>query len=150
MKFWERREVGPIKAIHPATKKVIEVNPQKDARIGSDLDQELRRLPAVLSWYIALADEAEKHLREAQHEEHNVSEDLYAELRAKSPKSTETTIKMAVKVLPRMRKAFRARMDAEDMHQKLKNQVKAIEEKKWSLQGLVKMQVMERGTKDNF
>jgi hypothetical protein len=149
-KFWKRRTVGPIKAIHPMTDKVIEVDPQKDAKIGSDLSTELRRLPGVLSWWVALRDRAAKHLRECQHEEHNVSEDLYAELRAKNPKVTETTIKMAVKADPRMRKAFRARMEAEDMHQKLKSQVGAIEEKRWSLQGLVKTALMERGVKDSL
>jgi hypothetical protein len=147
--FWERRTTGPIKAIHPATKKIIEVDPQKDARIGSDLDAELRRLPAVLSWYLSLRDTAEEHLRNMRHEEHNAEEDLYEEMRANSPKGTETSIKMSVKKHPRMRKAFRARMDAQDMHQKLKSQVGAIEEKRWSLMGLVKSALMERGTRDN-
>ena len=150
MKFWDRRTVGPIKAIHPATGKVIEVDPQKDAKISSDLDAELRRLPALLSWYLALRDTAEKRLRDAKHEEHNAEEDLYEEMRMKNPKATETTIKMAVKKNPRMRKAFRDRMDAQDMHQRLKSQVGAIEEKRWSLQALVKNSVMERGTKDHF
>lgn len=149
MKFWDKRTVGTIKAIHPATGKVIEVDPQKDAKISSDLDAELRRLPALLSWYLALRDTAEKVLRDTKHEEHNAGEDLYEELRAKMPKATETTVKMAVKVHPRMRKAFRARMDAQDMHQRLKSQVGAIEEKRWSLMGLTKTALMERGTKDH-
>lgn len=148
--FWEKREVGPIKAIHPATKKLITVSPQKDARIGGDLDVELRRLPGVLSWWIALRDEAEKHVKEARHEEHNVGEDLYEEYRGKAVKSaTETSIKMAVKRDPRMREAFRDRMDAEDMHRRLKGQVEAISEKRWSLQGLTKTAALERGTKDH-
>lgn len=149
MKFWERRTSGPIKAIHPSTGKIIEVDPQRDAKISSDLDAELRRLPALLSWYLSLRDTAEKYLRDAKHEEHNAEEDLYEELRAKSPKATETTIKMAVKKSPRMRKAFRERMDAQDMHQRLKSQVEAIAEKRWSLMGLTKTALMERGTKDH-
>ena len=150
MKFWDRRAVGPIKAVHPSTGKVIEVDPQKDAKISSDLDSELRRLPALLSWWLALRDRAAKHLRDARHEEHNVEEDIYVELREKQPKATETAIKMAVKKHPRMRKAFRERMDAEDMHQKLKSAVEAISEKRWSLQGLVKTASMERGTRDSY
>lgn len=148
MKFWKRREVGPIKAISPMTGKPIVVYPQRDARIGSDINLELKRMPGVLSWWVALSARAEKHLREAMHEEHNVFEDLYGEVREKNPKATETTIKMAVKKHPRMRKAFRERMDAEDMHKQLKGQVEAIWEKKWSLMGLTKTAVMERGTKD--
>ena len=101
--FWENREVGSIKAIHPETGKIIDVYPQKDARISSDLDMELSRLPGVLSWWVALRDRAEKHLKDMKHAELNASEDLYEEQRAKSPKATETTIKMAVKVQPRMR-----------------------------------------------
>jgi hypothetical protein len=150
MAYWKNREVGPIKAIHPMTDKIIDVYPQRDARIGGDIDAELIRLPAILSWWYALRDRADKHLRERQHAEHNISEDLYGELREKSPKATETTIKMAVKKHPKMRKAFRERMDAEDMHQQLESQAKAIEEKRWSLMGLTKTALMERGTKDSM
>lgn len=150
MGYWERREVGPIRAVHPMTRKTITVYPQKDARIGSDLDAELRRLPGLLSWWISLRDEAEKLLKEARHEEHNVDEDLYEEYRSKAVKAvTETSIKMAVKRDPKMRKAFRARMDAEDMYRRLKSAVEVISEKRWSLQGLVKTAALERGTKDH-
>jgi len=150
VKFWERREVGPVSAVHPMTKKVIKVYPQRDARIGSDLDLELRRMPGLLSWWIALRDEAECRVKEARHEEHNADEDLYEEYRARAPKgATETSIKMAVKRDPRMRRAFRARMDAEDMHRRLKGQVVAIEEKRWSLQALAKTAAQERGAKDH-
>lgn len=148
--FWSRREVGPISAIHPMTKKVIEVYPQKDARIGDDLSLELSRLPGLLSWWLALRDEAEKRVKEMRHEEHNVDEDLYEEYRGKAVKAaTETSIKMAVKRDPRMRNAFRSRMDAEDMHRRLKSAVEGILEKRWSLQGLVKNAALERGTKDH-
>jgi hypothetical protein len=150
MAYWKNREVGSIKAISPTTGKIIDVYPQRDARIGGDIDAELIRLPALLSWWYALRDLAEKHLREVQHAEHNVSEDLYAELRDKSPKATETTIKMAVKAHQKMRDAFRERMDAEDMHQQLASQAKAMEEKRWSLMGLTKTALMERGTKDSM
>jgi len=77
--FWKRREVGPISAVHPFTKKTITVYPQRDARIGGDLNAELRRLPGLLSWWISLRDEAEKLKDDALHEEHNVDEDLYEE-----------------------------------------------------------------------
>ena len=149
--YWEKRTVGPIKAIHPTSDKIITVDPQKDARITSDLHTQLRRLPGTLSWYLALRDRAARHLRECKHEEHNAEEDIYAELREKmGTKVTETTIKMAVKAHPKMRKAFRERMDAEDMHQKLKSAVEAISEKRWSLQGLVNVMRMERGVKDSM
>jgi len=149
MTFWARREVGPIKAVHPVSGKVITVYPQKDARIGGDLDAELRRLPGLLSWWLSLRDTAETILDEARHQEHNVNEDLYDELRQKSPKATETALKMAAKKHPRMREAFRARMDAEHMHRRLKSAVEAILEKRWSLQGLVKNAALERGAKDH-
>lgn len=149
--FWANREVGPLKAIHPVTSKVIEVYPQKDARIGSDLDAELKRLPGVLSWWYALRDRAEKHLTEMRHEEHNAEEELYEELQQlpKYQKTTETKIKMAVRLHSRMRKAYRNRMEAEDMYRKLKSQAEAIAEKRWSLMGLTKTSLMERGTKDH-
>lgn len=149
MKFWERREVGPIKAVHPETKKPITVYPQKDARIGSDLDEELRRLPGVLSWWIALRDEAERLRDQAQHLEHLVNEDLYEEFKKNNPKATETALKMMIKRDSQMRDAFRNRMEAEHMHRRLKGAVEAISEKRWSLMGLTKTAAMERGAKDN-
>jgi hypothetical protein len=148
-KFWERRTVGPIKAIHPATGKVIEVDPQKDAFIGSDLHLSLRRLPGLLSWYFALRDRAETRLREAKHAEHNAEEDAYAELRERNPKVTETTIKMAVRKDPRMRKAFRERMDAEDMHEKLKSAAETFIQKGYALTNLTNIYKVERSSKDN-
>lgn len=149
-KFWLKRSVGPIKAIHPMTGKTIEVDPQKDAFIGSDLNLALRRLPGLLSWYMALRDRAKTRLRDAKHAEHNAGEDIYGEIREKNPKLTETTVKMAVKKDPRMRKAFRERMDAEDMYQKLSSAVESISEKRWSLQALVKNKAVEWGTRDNM
>lgn len=149
-KFWARRSHGPIKAIHPMTGEMIEVDPQRlDARISQDLDAELRRLPGVLSWWLALRDTAEEARDHARHEEHNVAEDLYDALRQKSPKATETFLKMQVKKHPSMREAFRVRMDAEHMYRRLKSAVQAIEEKRWSLQGLVKTSMSERVTRDN-
>lgn len=149
MTFWAKRNPGPIRAIHPVTKKIITVDPQRDARI-SDVDADLRRLPGLLSWWLALRDEAETFVKEARHDEHNVDEDLYEEYRSKAAKAaSETSIKMAVKRDPRMRKAFRARMDAEDMHRRLKSAVEAILEKRWSLQGLTKTMIYERGVKDH-
>lgn len=148
--FWNSRQVGPIEAIHPMTGKTITVYPQRDARIGSDLDLEWRRWPGLLSWWIALRDTAKKHLDRVMHEEHNISEDLYEEYRGKVRKSaTETSIKMAVKRDSRMREAFRARMDAEDMHRRIASQVEAIAGKQWALKGLVETAAQERGAKDH-
>lgn len=148
MKFWDRRTSGPIKAIHPSTGKTIEVDPQKDAKISSDLDKELKRMPALYSWYCSLRDRAETRLREARHLEHNTEEDIYDELRAKNPKVTETTIKMAVRKDPRMRKAFRERMDAEDMHEKLKSAVETFVQKGYMLTNLTNLHRQDRNTKD--
>lgn len=148
--YWGNREVGPIQAIHPVTEKRITVHPQRDARIGDDIDAEFRRLPGLISWWMALRDTAEKARDQALHNEHNTSEDLYEEYRAKAPKATtETALKMAVKRDKRMRDAFRARMDAEHMYRRLKSAVESILEKRWSLQGLAKTAAAERGTRDH-
>lgn len=151
-KFWRKRTVGRIKAIHPLSKREIYVNPQRDAMISEDLDKELRRLPALLSWYLALRAVAKTALNEARHEEHNVSEDLYAERREKTngKKVTETELKMAVKTDPRMRAAFRKRMDAEEMVRNMEDAVEQISTKKWTLRDLVQYQMLERGTKDHL
>lgn len=66
-KFWRKREVGRVKALHPQTGAEIYVNPQRDALISEDLDLELRRLPGVLSWYMALRAKAKTALKNAQH-----------------------------------------------------------------------------------
>jgi len=147
--FWADRNVGPINAIHPFTGRVIEVDPQRDARISYDLDTELTRLPGVLSWWFALRDRAEEILREARHEEHNAEEDLYEGLREKNPKATETALKMKLKKDPRMRKAFRDRMDAETTYVRLKSAVEVLIQKGYALTNLTNLQKSERSVKDH-
>jgi hypothetical protein len=149
--FWDKRTVGPIKALHPMTGKVITVDPQKDCFIGSDLDMSLRRLPALMSWYLALRDRAEEYKREMMHEEHNTNEDLHEVYRNKfSGKVTETLIKMAVKRDPKMRAAYKNRMAAETMLNQLESAVKALSQKSYSLRGLVDNAVREYHTKDSL
>lgn len=151
-KFWTKRLVGSIKALHPQTKSEIYVKPQRDAMITSDLDMELRRLPGLLSWYLALRSTAKTALKNAMHNEHNVSEDLYAEKRAEkgAKKTTETELKMAVKTDPRMRVAYRHRMEAEEMVRNMEDAVEQITTKKWTLRDLVELMKVERGTRDNL
>lgn len=147
--FWTDRTAGPIKAIHPSTGRVIEVDPQRDAKVSSDLTRELMRIAPLYSWYVQLRDCAETRLREARYMEHCVDEDVYDELRAKNPKVTETTIKMAVRKDPRMRKAFRARMDAEEMHEKLKSAVDTMVQKGYALTNLTNLHKTERSMKES-
>jgi hypothetical protein len=148
--FWKNRTAGPIKAIHPFKKTEIMVDPQRDARIGSDIDKEFHRMPALHGWYASLCDEAETHLREAKHEEYNVMEDLDHEIRQKKPKATtETTIKMAIKRHPKMRAAFRNRMDAEDMYNRLKSAVETMKQKSYALSSLAKSSTSERNVRDS-
>lgn len=151
-RYWRRREVGRVKALHPQTKEEIFVNPQRDAIISSDLDTELRRLPGTLSWYLALKTTAKAALDEARHHEHNISEDLYATKRAErgAAKTTETELKMLVKVDPAMRHAFRKRMEAETMLRNMEDAVEQIQSKKWTLRDLVQLMLAERGTKDHL
>lgn len=148
-RYWQKREVGRVKALHPQTRKEIYVNPQRDALI-TDLDTELRRLPGTLAWYLSLKTTAKTALDAAKHNEHNVSEDLYAEKRAGkgASKVTETELKMAVKLDPRMREAFRKRMEAEEMLRNMEDAVEQIQSKKWTLRDLVQLMLAERGTKD--
>ncbi len=148
-KFWDERTAGPIKAIHPSTGKIIEVDPQKDAKVSSDLTRELMRIGPLYGWYAQLRDQASTQLREARYVEHCVDEDVYAELRAKNPKATETVIKMAVRKDPRMRKAFRERMDAEEMHEKLKSAVDTMVQKGYALTNLTNLHRTERSMKDS-
>lgn len=134
-------------AIHPLTRKIIHVNYQRDARI-TDIDKDLRRLPGVLSWYLQLKDTAKTAVKEAQYQEHCVEEDLNLELRLQSkkkgePRLTETDLRMRVKTDPRMRAAFRARMDAETILRGLESAVAALIEKKWALKAMVDLRRFE-------
>lgn len=150
-KFWRDRDPGPIEAIHPMTGKTIQVSPQRDALIGTDLNKEQRRMPGIIGWYLALRDRAAEAYRDARHEEHNADEELYEEFRASLPKATtETAVKMKVKNHPRMRAAFRARMDAKAMLQRLESAVKTMEVKSHSLHGLSKTYTTEYHSKDSF
>ncbi len=150
--FWERREVGAIDAIHPATRRRITIYPQRDAMISEDIDREITRLPGLFSWYLSLRDVAEAEYKEARHNEHNVEEDLYRMLRIPKEggkKRTETEVKMAVKAHSLMRDADRKRMTAETMLRNLRSAVEAIDMKRWALQMKVKWSAAERGIKDS-
>lgn len=149
--FWKTRTVGPIKAIHPFKGTEIEVDPQKDAKIGSDVNKELRRQGALYYWYLQLRDVAEERYREARFVEHKMEEDLDEELRATLERATETTVKMAIRRDPRMRDVYRARMDAKTMLAKLESAVKAIDTKGWMLRSLANDNRSERvNAKDSF
>lgn len=141
-RFFARRDAGAIEAIHPVSGKVIKVNYQKDAAIG-DLDEDLRRLPGLLAWYTRLRDVAKDVVTEARHDEHNTKEDLSLEIRKEVEEEgssiKETELRIRVTADPRMRAAFRRRMDAEAMLRRLESAVAAIIEKKWSLRGMVEL-----------
>ena len=151
-RFWRARMVGPIRAISPMSGAEILVDYQADAMIGPDLDRELVRLPGTLAWWLALRDTAETAYKEARHHEHNVEEDIYAELRSapvEKRRLAETEIKMRVKQDARMRSAYKSRMAAGEMLRNLRSAVEALEVKRWSLISLAKYRNMERVIPDS-
>ena len=149
-KFFENRECAVIEAAHPLTGTPMQLNFQRDAKIGPDLDEELLRFPGTVSWYLQLRDNAETALAYARHNEHNVSEDLDIEIRAAAvlakEKLTETQLKVRVRAHPRMRKAFKRRMRAEAKYRSLKSAVEALIEKKWSMKTLVDYRRIDSNT----
>lgn len=147
-RFYKTRGAGTVPAIHPTTRKLIQVDYQRDAKI-TDLNEDLRRLPGTLSWYLRLRDVAKDFVKEARHAEHNAEEDLSVELRDADDGLKETEIRTRIKAHPKMREAFRKRMDAESMLRGLESAVLAIQEKKWSLMSLTKLHIAEYGTDDN-
>ena len=151
-KYFEQRAAGTIPALHPTTLKVIQVDYQRDAMIN-DLDEDLRRLPGTLSWYLSLRDTAKTHVKNMRHAEHNAEEDLSIEIRKEAESEgeslKETEIKVRVKTHERMRAAYRERMDAEAMLRGLESAVLAIIEKKWSLKAIVDLRKIELNVSDS-
>lgn len=126
------------------------MHPQRDARIGDDLDQELTRLPGTLAWWVQLRDTAEDAYREAMFAEHCTEEDIYSEIKVslKGRKVTETEVKMSIRSDPRMREAFKNRMVAEKRLRHLKSACDVVAEKRWILTALVKSKSIEWGARD--
>ena len=141
-RFFMRRKCGDIDAIHPTTGSIIRVNYQRDALIR-DLDEDLRRLPGTLSWYVQLRDTAKAAYKEAMYREHCVEEDLSVKIREEDDTLKETEIKMRVRTSLQMRAAYRARMDAETMLRNLESAVQTIVEKKWALKAMVDLRRVE-------
>lgn len=143
---------GPIKARHPASGVEIEVYHQRDAFIDiTHLDREISRMPGLYAWYAQLRDQAKDDLEEARHQEHNVEEDLYnAMIEEEGGEKKVTDVVKKVKAHSDMRAAYRARMDAAATLRQLESAVKAMEEKRWCLQSLVKKQTTEAGIKDSL
>lgn len=143
-KYWLKRTAGVIEAIHPSTKQLIHVNPQKDCVISEDLDREWTRYPALVAWYRALRDTAKDMYREARFTEHQIEEDLYSSIRENNStkgRVSETALKMALKTNEAMRDAYRARMAAENMLQHLESALESIIDKRWALQSKTKLRV---------
>lgn len=146
-KFLGDDDLGVLSARHPVTRKPIEVSFAKDVSLNGDPKQEALDLPRKFSWYVRLRDMAKSELRECQHEEYNVEEDLYVEFKKKfdddGVKTTETEIKTRVKAHPRMRVAYRARNEAEQRYQEAESVILMLIEKRTGLQIYAKLHAAE-------
>ena len=153
--FFEKRQCKPLRVKNPSTGCEIVANPQRDAIIGPNLDEEICRLPGLYGWYAQLRDNAKVYYNETMHAEHNTEEELYKLFTLKAEKkgekkTTETSLKMQIKAHDRMREAYRLRMEAQAQLAHLESAVQMIEYKKWCLQSLVKLRSFEFNLKDSI
>lgn len=140
-------ELPILEARHPVTGKMVEIDYSRDVSIGSDVKADARRLSRKFSWYRAIRDAARDDLREALFEEHCAEEDVYVEIKAAvDAKTTETEVKTRVKAHPRMRSAFRNRMDAERRYKRAESVIEGLIEKRNALRMVVDLEVAEMST----
>lgn len=120
---------------------------------GRDLNRALREQPGLRAWYGDLYALAKKSLREAKHEEKNVAEDLDLKIRRRllrdKNKVTETEIKKQIARHPRMREAWKVRMDWEYKVDRLSEYLQAVEQRMKALQSIGANKREETGHKDS-
>lgn len=138
-----------LRAIHPVTKREIDVDYARDVSIvATDIRVEARRLSRKVAWYTALHDELKDAVKRAKYEEDCISEDLFIELSKEAdPKTMKVTeIKTYVSANPRMRAAVRARMEAESLADRVKGVVAALDVKRYMIVTIGKVDASEMGS----
>ncbi len=133
-------DLAPLKAKHPVTGRSIQVDLENDVTIGPDIREELRETSRRFAFYLQLLDVARDDLRVAQHLEYCEEEDLYIPIKESVPKATETEIKTRVKAHPKMRQAFRVRMEAEERYKHAESAVASMEKKARLLGDLARLE----------
>lgn len=126
------QKLAPLEARHPVSGRAMDIDFAEDLRIDfDDLHGELKNWPRRVEQILQLRDVAADELNRAKHEEYNTEEALYLEISDRLGKGTsETAIKTNAKADPRMRAAYRARMDAERRFKAAESVVQALMEKR--------------------
>ena len=144
------RTFAKIVAWNSATQTEVICDLGKDARIGVDLDQELRDQPGLIAWYVQLREDARERYEAAKHHEHNVYEDFDKKVREALPaKYTEREVKTRINRKKRMREAYRERMRWEAVYNRLRGAVQAIEARGFSMKEIAYLRRMEFSTRDD-
>lgn len=82
------------KNLTPLETVVLDV--KADMSIGNDLVSELRDSAGLLAWYALLKEHAHEAMKQAKYRMHKRFEAKYDDIKAETPKMTETAVKNAV------------------------------------------------------
>ncbi len=129
------------------TGKVIEriaLDVAKDLRIGHDIQKQLKTSMSTWAFYAQLKEMAHAKMKHAKYRSHQISEEIYDEIRTANPKMSETQCKNKVHLSPTWRKWTERYMKWRDRYRMLHEFCIALKERNDNLRTLESSERKER------
>jgi len=113
-----------------------ELNPRRDMEIGGNLTRELRRQPALYTWYVQVAEMAHAIWKRSRMRAKERMEDVMAKLRKENPKLNPTALRNIAAQDGRLRAFWRRQIQAEKDARTMSGLVRAVDQRGKLLQSI--------------
>lgn len=122
----------------------IDLDPAADLRIGSRTQKQIKTSTHTLGWYMQLKEMAHVKMKQAKYRSYQISEEIYDEIRAQSPRLSETQVKNKVHLSKAWRKQTEKYMTWRDRYRMLSDFCTALKERNDNLRTLESSERRER------
>jgi hypothetical protein len=127
--------------------KEVTIDLENDLKIGRDLQKQLRTSMSTYGWYAQLKEHAHAAMKQAEFAQTRANAKLYAKLREKFPKVTETQIKNKVVLHKRYVKCAKRLLMWQERFRMLDNICYSLKERNDNLRTLEATERRERDGK---
>lgn len=125
-------------------KEWIELDPAEDLKVGRDIQKALKTSTHTLGWYMQLKEMAHAKMKQAKYKSHQISEEIYDEVRSAHAKLSETQVKNKVHLSPAWRKKIEIYMQWRDRYRMLNELCVALKDRNDNLRTLESSERKER------
>lgn len=149
MKTEKKREFSPFRTerVDMRTGKVLEkvdIDMRADLKIGHDIQKALKTSMETFGWYTQLKEQAHAKMKQAKYKSHQISEEIYDEIRTQNARLSETQVKNKVHLSPKWRRMIERYMKWRDRYRMLDAICKALYERNQNLRTLESSERKER------